>query len=182
MGNDSSKGLSQSEIYTLKESTQFTGKEIREWYEKFHSDYPSGFIAKDQFISMYQRMFPDGDASTFAEHIFNAYDQDGNGVIDFKEFLVTLNVTSKGTLDDKLRWTFRLYDLDGNGTIQKQEAVEIIQAIYKMRGSGNKATAEEAALRVFMSIDKNQDSKISEDEFVWGVKHSRDVLNLISTG
>lgn len=57
-----------------------------------------------------------------------AYDEDGNGEIDFKEFINTLSIATKGSVDDKLEWAFTLYDIDGDGSISRQEAVEIIQA------------------------------------------------------
>ena len=34
-------------------------------------------------------------------------DRDKNGFIDFKEFLLAIDVTSAGTPEEKLKWAFR---------------------------------------------------------------------------
>ena len=52
MGSDESKALSQDEIDDIKENTEFSGKEIKEWYVKFHEDFPDGILKKDDFIQV----------------------------------------------------------------------------------------------------------------------------------
>lgn len=84
MGSESSKGLTPTQIDDLKYCTAFNSKEIRDWYDKFHHDCPSGKMSTERFIAMYKDLFPDGDAAVFARHVFDAYDIDSNGYIDFR--------------------------------------------------------------------------------------------------
>eukprot|EP00116_Pleurobrachia_bachei_P013065 sb/3473327/ len=116
MGNEHSNSkLSPEELRELEDATYFDKKELQKWFREFMKDCPSGTLSKDDFVRIYQQFFPHGDPSQFASHVFKKFDSNANGCITFKEFIMALSVTSKGTLDEKLDWAFSLYDLDGDG-------------------------------------------------------------------
>ena len=71
MGNSHSEdGIKNKEVEKLKEQTEFSGHEIREWHKKFHEDYPDGVITKEEFVQMYRQLFPKGDATRFGQRVF----------------------------------------------------------------------------------------------------------------
>jgi len=184
MGADQSKKMNEDEFREFTSNTSFTGEEIKEWYNHFYKESPSGQMTKPEFMTMYSKMFPQGDCRKFAEHIFKAYDADESGTVDFKEFLCTLSVCSRGAIDDKLKWAFHLYDIDGNGYVTKQECVEIIKGIYKMRGLPIKSTQNslspmQTVDEIFSKIDVDNDNQLSETEFIMGAKNEPAILSII---
>lgn len=103
-------------------------------------------LTKAEFQKIYKQFFPFGDPSSFADYVFNVFDADKSGSIDFKEFICALSVTSRGKMEDKLDWAFQLYDIDGDGKISYDEMLAIVEAIYKMVSLDD--TQEEAAGRL----------------------------------
>ena len=92
----------------------------------FQRDCPDGLLSKNKFLEVYSTFFPTGNPDKFCNHVFRSFDGDNSGKIDFKEFLLAINITSGGDPKSKLDWAFTMYDIDGNGTIEKNEMVEII--------------------------------------------------------
>ena len=49
----------------------------------FQADCPDGKLYKSKVISMYSMIIPEKNATVLVDHIFNVFDRDSNGFIDF---------------------------------------------------------------------------------------------------
>ena len=108
MGQKESKErLSKHDLEFLKTSTRYDEDTIKEWYRGFKSDCPDGRLTPKAFMLIYSKCFPTGNANEFCDHVFRTFDTDKNGYIDFKEFLLAIDVTSSGKPEEKLNWAFR---------------------------------------------------------------------------
>ncbi|XP_056117372.1 guanylyl cyclase inhibitory protein [Rhinichthys klamathensis goyatoka] len=147
--------------------------ELYEWFRKFLNECPSGLITLHEF----RRHFCNGtvgkESAEYAEQIFRTLDNNGDGVVDFREYVTAISMLIEGTTVEKLRWSFKLYDKDKDGAITRSEMLEIMQAVYKMSVAAsltkpNPLTAEECTNRIFVRLDKDNNAIISQDEFIEG--------------
>ncbi|KAL8873514.1 MAG: hypothetical protein Q9174_001020, partial [Haloplaca sp. 1 TL-2023] len=177
--------LSQDELAQLMKSTHFDKKELQQWYKGFLKDCPSGMLTKQEFQKIYKQFFPFGDPTSFADYVFNVFDSDKSGSIDFKEFICALSVTSRGKMEDKLDWAFQLYDIDGDGKISYDEMLQIVEAIYKMVGSMVKLppdedTPEKRVKKIFKMMDKDENGSLDMAEFKEGSKRDETIVSALS--
>ena len=89
---------------------------------------PNGALDKEGIMELYA--MPRKEAQVFIDQMFLMFDRDGNGTISFKvrlitqflcqsgwlqEFVLATNMTTCGSVEDKMRWAFKMYDTDGSG-------------------------------------------------------------------
>lgn len=60
-----------------------------------------------------------------------------------QEFVQGLSVLSRGSVEEKLQWTFQLYDINGDGYITRDEMTDIVTAIYELMGRHPDSTGPE---------------------------------------
>lgn len=170
MGKTVSK-LSKDDLKLLREKTLFDKRELQQWYKGYLRDCPSGQLSEEEFAKVFKQFFPFGDPVDYCHYLFRLFDVDNSKYIDFKEFIVALSVTSRGTVDQKLEWSYKLYDLNRTGKVSYKELLQVIQAIYKMVGPmvalpDDEATPELRAGKLFRMLDKKTETDyISYDDF-----------------
>ncbi|KAK0090320.1 hypothetical protein PV325_001551 [Microctonus aethiopoides] len=106
----------------------------------------------------------------YAHYVFKAFDVNCSGAISFRDLLVTLSTLLRGSIYEKLRWTFKLYDINGDGCITRGELGEVVNAVHDLMGQKHPAEEERKAReqldRVFEKLDLNHDGVITIEEFI----------------
>uniref|UniRef100_A0A8B9M603 Potassium voltage-gated channel interacting protein 3 n=1 Tax=Accipiter nisus TaxID=211598 RepID=A0A8B9M603_9AVES len=155
----------------LLAQTKFTKKELQSLYRGFKNECPSGLVDEETFKLIYSQFFPQGDASTYAHFLFDAFDADRNGALCFQDFVVGLSTLLRGTVHQKLKWAFNLYDINKDGYITKEEMLEIMKSIYDMMGRCTHPTLKDSAPAehvelFFQKMDRNGDGVVTFEEFL----------------
>ncbi|XP_043106686.1 Kv channel interacting protein 3b, calsenilin isoform X5 [Puntigrus tetrazona] len=166
----------------LQAQTKFTRKELQSLYRGFKNECPSGLVDEETFKSIYSQFFPQGDATTYAHFLFNAFDMDRNGSIRFEDFVIGLSVLLRGSVTEKLRWAFNLYDINKDGYITKEEMLAIMKSIYDMMGRYTFPCVKDDAAcehveKFFQKMDRNRDGVVTIDEFIETCQKDENIMS-----
>lgn len=183
MGQKTSK-LSNDELSTLRQETKFSTRELHQWYKGFRRDVNGGDLTKEEFIKIHRQFYPFGDPTEFATYAFEAFDINNRQKIDFKDFIKSLSIASRGTIEEKLQWSFRMYDRDKDGYISYNDLLTVVKSVYKMVGTKvvkfeeTEATPEMKADRIWLGYHK----KLSDKSFAKiSIQEFSDVANLTTS-
>ena len=170
--------LTDEDVSFLVTNTSFSEVDIREWFREFIMDCPDGVLTKEKVLSMLMFILPRENGQIVADLIFTAFDKDKNGWIDFNEFIIATHCTATSSPADKLHWVFQMYDKDKSQTIQLGEMVELFGTLYLNEGL-EKDLAVDRAMKIFATLDINNDGDVTEDEFVRGCLEDEDLVKAL---
>jgi len=129
--------LTLEEVRELQNQTHFNSVELQDLYREFETVAKEVAITKDMWdktiglVGLKDRMITD--------RLFEVFDKDQSGAIDFSEFVGAMSVLCRGSWHEKLKCLFDLCDIDKNGFISKAELCETLRASLK---SGIQAAGE----------------------------------------
>jgi len=169
MGSENGKPvLTQDQIDYLVESTEFDASGVREFFESFLEDHPDGKVTKEGFRKMISEAHPEEHLDKIERYFFRVYDTNNDGHIDFVEFLMAMYILSNGTPTERLERIFRIFDVNRDGTITKEQFTRLVKEMYKLLFDSNPEQASEdlVAKSAFAEMDKNEDGKVTTEEFV----------------
>ena len=151
MGNESSLPM---------EAINFDAEEIRRLGKRFRKlDLDnSGTLSVEEFMSL-----PELQRNPLVKRVIEILDEDGNGEVDFKEFIQGVSQFSvKGDKTSKLKFAFKIYDIDNDGYISNGELFQFL----KMISSNLKDTQlQQIVDKTIQYADKDDDGKINFEEF-----------------
>eukprot|EP01122_Echinamoeba_exundans_P009822 TRINITY_DN3538_c0_g1_i1.p1 TRINITY_DN3538_c0_g1~~TRINITY_DN3538_c0_g1_i1.p1 ORF type:complete len:1064 (+),score=289.89 TRINITY_DN3538_c0_g1_i1:121-3312(+) len=113
------------------------------------------------------------------EQNFSAFDQNRDGLIDFREFVCGLSTVLRGDTEERLRFMFKSYDLADRGYLTREEIYKIFHASL-VTADGKHASDAEIRRQVestFAEIDADGDGKLSYEEFKHAVETQKLLIN-----
>ncbi|XP_017162809.1 calcineurin subunit B type 1b isoform X1 [Poecilia reticulata] len=153
------RGGSQSE--SSRKPISEEGGEIRRLGKRFRKlDLDgSGSLSVDDFMSL-----PELQQNPLVRRVIDIFDTDGNGEIDFIEFIRGVSQFSvRGNQQQKLHFAFRVYDVDKDGFISNGELFQVLKA---MVGSNlQDAALQQVVDKTILGADRDGDGRISFHEF-----------------
>ena len=140
------KTLSKEEIAGMKEV-----------FQAFDTDR-SGTVTISELMDGLRKKGVDKAASEVAE-LVKSMDMDGNGELDYEEFIAATLSTAKMENEDNLARAFAYFDKDNSGYISRSEVQKVITDFGLDHEFGD--------VNDFMAAaDTNKDGKIDYDEFL----------------
>ncbi|CAL1603197.1 unnamed protein product [Knipowitschia caucasica] len=155
--------------------------QIQDLYRRFATECPSGNLHLHEFRRIFGFSHTSSEEeSAYIETVFRSFDTNGDGHLDFLEYVAAVHLIFRGKLKDKLVWSFKVFDRDGNGSLDREEVGTIIKIIWKIKKPHEPNTSlsvAEIVDRIFTLVDKNNDCRISLDEFIEGAEKDPWVLD-----
>ena len=131
---------------------------------------------------LFTQAIPGKASEDLANHVFRLYDENGDGYIDFVEFMVVFYCMTEGTPEEILQRIFRVFDLNSDGSITIDEMRAIVHSMFGLLKHNNpiQATEEFIANSAFSEMDDNKDGLVNCEEFVKAALEQKEFTKLLT--
>lgn len=141
-------------------------------------------MSKAAFEKTYKELYPDGNPKKYCDLVFDVFDINSNGSIEFNEFLLALSALSDRDVAKRLHLAFKVFDINRNNSIDAAEMTKVLEALYDLKGIAKKEREGENSVKnrveiVFRSLDKDHSNTLSEEEFVEGCLNDAFIMHLL---
>ena len=174
--------LTDEEVQRLVQSTGMEAERVEEYFRQFLTDNEDGKMDKKEFVKYLNQAYPKTDIVKIAQHIFNVFDKDDTGKIEFAEFAVVHHTLKEKSGNEKLKEIFRVFDANNDGHINAKEMKRLIKDLYSLLKHDNPQLAAEKVIlgSTFSEMDEDTDGNISEQEFKKAVLEEAELTTLLT--
>ncbi|GLT78080.1 hypothetical protein SLA2020_496260 [Shorea laevis] len=164
----------------LASETAFTVNEVEALYDMFKklssSIFDDGSIHKEEFLLAL--CGNRNNQNLFANRMFQLFDSNHDGVIEFSEFVLALSVFHPDApQSEKVAFAFQIYDIRQTGFIEHGEVKEMIWALLDESDSILPDDTVEAIIyKTFEAADSKRDGKIDLEEWKEFVAHNPSLI------
>ncbi|XP_041092515.1 ubiquitin carboxyl-terminal hydrolase 32 isoform X2 [Polyodon spathula] len=127
--------------------------------------------------------------ASLSEGLFNAFDENRDNHIDFKEISCGLSASCRGPLAERQKFCFKVFDIDRDGTLSPSELEEMVAALLEVWKDNRTDTISELHTDVSEIVEDilklHDTTKMGhltlEDYQIWSVKSAlaNEFLNLL---
>merc|ERR1712146_78686 len=131
---------------------------LKDEFEKAAGE--SGSLTLDQFQQVMSSLKLD---HLPVDRIFEMFDTDGNGDLDYKEFLLGISKFNL-TGDDALKFCFEVMDEDKSGTLTKEELTKVLVQLYEAKEEEDQEEANEEDSMILEEMPPREKEKEEGEE------------------
>ncbi|KAH1133520.1 hypothetical protein AAZX31_05G084600 [Glycine max] len=131
-------------------------EEMKWVFDKFDTN-KDGKITLEEYKAAVRTMGW-GIEGTETDESFQVMDSDGDGFIDFKEFMDMFNVEER-VKETEIKSAFQVFDLNGDGKISAEELSQVLKSL-------GESCSLSACKKMVMGVDRNGDGFIDLNEFM----------------
>ncbi|CAF0864660.1 unnamed protein product [Rotaria sordida] len=191
MGSNTSQSiaeLTKEDIEFISNVTKLDHENVRLWYSKLMAACPDRKISKADTVNFLRSINSgkDEQLQKQANEIHKAFDENNDGIVDQREFLIGFALTSKGSIHEKLKYVFRTYDHDKDGLISKKEIDRMIKIAMRLHGKEEREKTTRTINELKRSLERlNQGKdldrlKITSEEFIQLLMENKELCKLVS--
>uniref|UniRef100_A0A673KDX5 Guanylate cyclase activator 1d n=1 Tax=Sinocyclocheilus rhinocerous TaxID=307959 RepID=A0A673KDX5_9TELE len=139
-------------------------EDMHHWYNKFMRESPSGLITLFELKSILGLQGMTEDANSYVDQVFFTFDMDGDGYIDFVEYIAAISLIDVSIKEKKSSEVIYIFFLQ-----------QAIQDITRNRD----IVPEEIVALIFDKIDVNGEGELTLEEFIEGAKDHPDITDML---
>ncbi|XP_071551468.1 ubiquitin carboxyl-terminal hydrolase 32 isoform X3 [Panulirus ornatus] len=161
---------------THLEETDILELEKRYWYLKGSS--PTGKLDPDTLVPMISPPLP----PMLARGVFNAFDENRDNHIDFKEMACGISAACRGPQTERQKFCFKIFDRDRDGRLSNDELTAMVQALLLLRDEEQEeddvclGVSPECVQRLVKELLENHDPNnsgfVTQEEYLMWTLHN----------